>query len=433
LGKSSKSQKKKKAWKNHFPEKRGVHGKLQFLQRPGAWFLAAVLIGVLARAFLVIFTEGTYDVSIWKSHAQGILDHGLTGAYRTSEALNHPPLACWAVTGLLLLSRKIGVPFAIVLRAPLAIIDMGTAFLLGYALRNTRYRWAATALYAIHPLAIILSAYHGNTDCVIAFLLLLSVAFISEDKPIHAALVLGISMWIKLPGLLAAPALALSFRHWRERLRFSAVAAATGILVFVPVLLTDPAILYARVFSYPGFIVQTTAGVRVWGWQNFFGVLQQFPFNWQVSLESMAMWGLDHHRALVLIAILILAWMRRGEQSPAGLGLTIAASYAVVYALSNNWSFQYFAWSIPFWFMAGPVFLVGSSILSGAFIYALYSFDCSSPFLLGNWDFVGHPMWPRYLVVLRDFATLFYMVASTLFLIAALRRGNFWSRTGWNR
>lgn len=398
-----------------------LEGGLQFLQRPGAWLWTLVIAGTLARAFLVVFTEGTYDVSIWKSHAQGVLDHGLVGQYRLSEALNHPPLACWVAAGLLLLSQWTGVPFGIVLRAPLALADVGTAFLLGYVLRRTRYRWAAVGLYAVHPLAIILSAYHGNTDSLIAFFLLLSVALISEERPVMAAMALGVSLWIKLPGLLVAPALALGFTQWRDRLAFGATASLIGVITYIPLLLSDPDILYTRVLSYPGWIIQTTAGIRVWGLQNFLYLLLELPRSWQLTVGSAVIWVFNHNRLAVLLPLSAFAWMRRGEQSAAGLGTTVAGSYAIVYAFSNSWSFQYFAWSIPFWFLTGPTFLVGATLLAGGFIYALYAFDCGSPLLLGAWDFIGHPHWPRYLLLLRDATVVFFFVASVVFLARAAR------------
>ena len=399
-----------------------LEGSLQFLQRPGAWLWVLVSAGILVRAFLVIFTEGTYDVSIWKSHAQGVLDHGLVGQYRVSEALNHPPLACWVAAGLLLLSQWTGVSFGIVLRAPLALADVGTAFLLGYVLRTTRYRWAAVGLYAVHPLAIILSAYHGNTDSLIAFFILLSVALISEERPVMAAVALGVSLWIKLPGLLVAPALALGFKQWRDRFAFGATASLIGVITYIPLLLSDPGILYTRVLSYGGWIIQTTAGIRVWGLQNFLYLLQELPRNWQLPVGSAVIWVFNHNRLAVLLPLTAFAWMRRGEQSAAGLGTTVAASYAIVYAFSNSWSFQYFAWAIPFWFLTGPIFLAGATLLAGGFIYALYAFDCGSPLLLGAWDFVGHPHWPRYLLLLRDTTVVFFFVASVVFLVRAAAR-----------
>ena len=41
---------------------------------------------------------------------------------------------------------------------------------------------------------------------------------------------------------------------------------------------------------------------------------------------------------------------------------------------------------------------------------------CGNPWLLGEWDFVGHPIWPRWLVLLRDAAQLFFYGSAWGFL-----------------
>jgi hypothetical protein len=398
-----------------------LNGRWRFLQTPGTWFWAVVSMGVVLRAYLVLFTQGTYDVDIWLGHAQGVIDKGLVGQYRASAMLNHPPLACWVAALLARISGWTGLPFRILMRAPLALADIGTAFLLGHALRTSRYRWVATALYAINPLAIILSAYHGNTDCLIALLLLACAAQVARDRPTAAGAALAASLWIKLPGLLIAPALALAFPRWRDRLRFAATAAAVGVLPYLPVLFADPAILFLRVFGYSGQIIQTTAGVRVWGWQNFLAPLWKLPPAWQPAIDSLLTYLYEHNTLLLAIPLAALAWMRRGRQDITSLGYTIAGSFAIVYAISNNWSFQYLAWSIPFWFLTGWGFAAAATALPGGYIYALYAFECGNPFLLGPWDFVGHPLWPWYPLVLRDFSTLFFMISAAVFLIRAGR------------
>jgi hypothetical protein len=247
------------------------------------------------------------------------------------------------------------------------------------------------------------------------------VAFSAAGRPVPAAVALGVSAWIKLPGVLAAPALVMGFREPRQRFIFGAVAALTGVLTYVPTLLADPGILYVRVFSYPGQIIQTTAGIRVWGLQNFLDVVRALPDSWQPVVGSAVIWFFQHNRLAVFVPLIAFAWMRRGEQSARGLGWTLAGCYSMVYAFSNNWSFQYFAWSIPFWFLAGRLYLAGATLLAGGYIYALYALDCGNPFLLGTWDFIGHPYWPISLQFLRDAAVLFFLTASLVFLVRAAR------------
>ncbi len=382
------------------------------------WLWVAVGAGILLRAFFVFFTEGTVDVEIWKSHAQGILDNGLIGQYQSSEYLNHPPLACWVASGILRLSQLTGAPFAALFRAPIALVDVGCAFLLGHIFRRTIYRWVVIGLYATHPLAIILSAYHGNTDSLIAFVLLLCVVGISEDQPVLAGVALGVSFWIKLPGLLVAPALTFAFKHWKGRFIFGAMALLVGVLTYIPVLIPDPGIVYTRVFGYQGFPVFTSGGIRIWGWLNFLQFLPIIPVNWQSALFG---WANDHNRLIVLVPLIAFAWMRRGMQSAVAVGTTVAASFAIVYGFTNNWSFQYFAWSIPFWFMVGPTFLMSATLLAGGYIYAVYAFECDNAFLLGTWDFNGHPLWPIFLRRLRDVTVAFFFVTSIVFLWRAIR------------
>ena len=131
--------------------------------------------GLLRTPLLVVFTQGTYDALIWRALAEGIHTHGLLEQYRLSAALNHPPLAAWIATRLLEPGLVTGIPFRILFRVPTALVDLGSVALISRIRRGNRYRWVATGLYAVHPVALIFSAYHGNTDSVIAFFLLLCV------------------------------------------------------------------------------------------------------------------------------------------------------------------------------------------------------------------------------------------------------------------
>jgi hypothetical protein len=96
--------------------------------------------------------------------------------------------------------------------------------------------------------------------------------------------------------------------------------------------------------------------------------------------------------------------------------MTIAAAYTILYGFSNSWAFQYFAWSIPFWFFARKWFLVSASVLAGGYIYSLYWLLCGNPWLLGNWDFIGHPYWPEIVIVFRNLAFLFFFISACIYL-----------------
>jgi hypothetical protein len=398
-----------------------LEGSFEFLQRPGRWLWLLIAAGVVLRALLVVFTQGTYDALIWKALAEGIHTRGLLEQYRISAALNHPPLAAWIATRILDLSIATGIPFRILFRTPTALVDLGSAALLCRILRGNRYRWVAAGLYAVHPVALIFSAYHGNTDSLIAFFLLLCVLSASAGRPVATGCLLGVSLWIKLPGVLAAPALGFAFPRWRDRFVFGASLLVTGALTYIPLLLADPEIVFRRVLSYQGLVILTSAGVRIWGLQNFLYLTGVLPDAWQERLASGVEWWFGHSTLVLLVPLVIFAWLRRREREAIQLGGTLAGCYSIVYALSNFWSFQYLAWSVPLWFLAGGAFAFGASVTAGAYVYAVYAFVCESPFLLGAWDFNGHPEWPWYLELMRDCAVLFFTAASLLFLWRAVR------------
>src|SRR5207248_4283957 len=142
---------------------------------------------------------------------------------------NHPPFISEAEALSVRVSDATGIPFRILLRAPFALLDAGTAFLLLLLLGDCRWRFLAAAAYWLNPLSIIFSAYHGNTDSAIAFFLVLCVWLLSKDKLLAAAITLGGSLWIKLPAVLAIPALLFFIQDWRKRFQFLLVAGVAAL------------------------------------------------------------------------------------------------------------------------------------------------------------------------------------------------------------
>ena len=400
---------------------RQLEGPFAFARERGPWFWLLVAAGVAARAFLVLFTTGTRDVEIWETHARAVLSNGLVGAYQIVPLLNHPPLACWSVAGLLALSDAAGIPFPILLRAPIAAVDLGSVFLLAVLLRDSRYRWLAAGLYAIHPVAILLSAYHGNTDSSIAFFLLLAAISAVRGQAVRTGVAVGASLWIKLPGLLALPALVLSFPRWRDRFACGLAALVSGVATYLPVLAVDPGTLYERVFAYRGQAIHTTAGELIWGPLSLIAPLVELAGPLGPFVVTAARAWYEYDTFVILIPIVALAYLRRGERDAIGIGKTLAASYAVIYGFSTRWAFQYLAWSVPFWLPAGLVYFAGATLLAGTYLYGLYAWLCGDLSLRGYWDFMGHPYWPLALRLVRDAAVLFFMAATCVNLTQAVR------------
>ena len=202
--------------------------------QPIAAFWWAIAIGAALRIYCVVFTNGTGDMDDWEDHAQQVHDRGLIGYYHANSFANHPPFISKVSALILQMSAATGIPFRILFRTPFALLDAGNALLLFLLLPENRWRFFAAACYWLSPAAILISAYHGNTDTAIAFFILLSVWLATKQRIVSSGAALGASLWVKLPGILALPALLIMLRRRRLRGVFLVAAAVVALLTYLP-------------------------------------------------------------------------------------------------------------------------------------------------------------------------------------------------------
>lgn len=389
--------------------------------RPGIWFWFVIPIGAALRLYLVFFTQGTRDVELWQEHASAVRDFGLIGYYHASKEANHPPFISYAESILLRAADAAGVPYRIFLRLPFALLDAATTVFIALVLTGNRRRWLLTALYWVNPLAIILSAYQGNTDSAIPFFLLLCIWLLSKGNLAGAAIALGISLWIKIPGILALPALVLLIQNWSKRLWFVVAAGIVAIISYLPILVADPQIVIANVLGYHGRQIYTTGRIPVWGTKVLLFSFIAPPEKWPEQLHAPVLFLINHSWQLALILALLLVCLRRSNRSVPEVCATIGMLYVVIYGFSDSWAFQYFAWSLPFWFFLPTWFFSSATALGTAYIYSLYWLLCGNAWLLGKWDFAGHPYWPPGLLWIRNVTVLFFFISACVFLTLAAR------------
>lgn len=383
-----------------------THAAVARLRRPGAWLWLAVAVGAAARLYLLGFTEGTFDVAIKHHHGDQVLSLGLLEYYRQSPLFNHPPLMGEAFAGLVTLARASGMPFPVLLRLPFALVDAATALLLLAAFRGDPRRRAVAAAYWLHPLAILFSAYHGNTDSAVAFFALLAVVLAGASRPAAAGAALGLGLWVKLPVLVVAPAIFFALEGRRERLRFGAAAAAAAVPGYLPAAWSDPVLVLQRVAGYPGSGAVTPRGVAIWGIGHVLGLG-----------PGVSAWLEAHNTLLCWIPLFAYAWLRRGRRATREIGATAGGSFLLLYGLTSFWAWQYLAWSIPFWFFLGWRFALPATLLLSGYVYGAYALFTGNPWLQGRWDFVHHAPWPPALDVLRD-ASVLWCLAWGLALLA---------------
>jgi hypothetical protein len=392
-----------------------------FSKRKSA-FWAAMLIGAALRIYCFVFTNGTGDMDDWEDHAQQVRDRGLIGYYHANSFANHPPFISKVGALILQIATATGIPFRILFRAPFALLDAGNAFLLFSLLPESRWRFLATACYWLSPAAILISAYHGNTDTAVAFFLLLTVWLATKQRILSSGAAFGASLWVKLPGILALPALLILFRRWRLRALFLLAASVMALSTYLPALIQDYKIIYANVFGYRGLILQTATGVPLWGPSVLlFSTLAPIQA-WPEKYLRPVLFLLEHSGWIAIAAILLLSWLRRNRAAPQEVCATIGMAYAVLFGFSDYWAFQYFAWALPFWFFLRWWFSIPAVALTSAYLYALHWTFCGNGWLLGRWDFLGHQNLPLPVLAIRNLAVSFFLISACLFLIFSIRR-----------
>jgi hypothetical protein len=372
------------------------------------------VLGALIRLYLVIFTQGTADTPIWHDHAAGVNKLGIMGYYRSNPYANHPPSMFFAASWILKLSEAAGIPFRILFRLPFCFVDAGITVLLIALIMPRTWRFVAGTCYWLHPLSLIYSAYHGNTDIAIPFFLLLSVWFLSKENFMGAAVAAGFGFWIKIPGAPAIPALLILVPTWRKKFIFLCTTGLVAVLPYAPALMQDPDVVYANVFGYRGLMIHTPAHVPLWGVRVLIATFLA-PETVQKHLILVAHLIADSWQ-IGLFLMVFLIWLRRKHRTVPEVCATIGMGYAVLFGIADTFAFQYFAWTVVFWFFCRRWFLVGASVLGGGFIYSLYWLLCGNPWLLGHWNFEGHPYWPPFIIIMRDCAMVFFTASGCWFL-----------------
>jgi len=176
-----------------------------------------------------------------------------------------------------------------------------------------------------------------------------------------------------------------------------------------------------NVFGYRGLILQTSSGDPLWGPSVLlFSTIAPIQ-TWPEKLLRPTLFVLEQSWNIAIVLLVVLVWLRRKRDTAEELGATVAMSYVILLGLSDNWAFQYFAWSMPFWFFLPWRFSIPAISLTSAYLYALNWFLSGSALLQGNWDLGAHPTLPFPLLLLRDVAVAFFMISAFTFLIMATR------------
>jgi hypothetical protein len=303
---------------------------------------ALVVVGIAARFALSWISLGSNDWGTWHWFATLVLISG-PKVYVFDASINHPliPLI-WSGIALALSAIPIGASFAFWFRIPAVLADVGSCILLKRIwttrTNDRRWGWAAAAAMAWNLDAIMIGAYHCNTDSICAFLALLSAYLLDRRRPLGAGLALAAAINVKLVPVLLIPALLSATGGWRGGLRFLGGLACGALPFLIPWLMVREAFVH-NVLSYNPLIGE-------WGIM-FFGMhWNDLPVTAHKALLA-TQWYVANGKRVVLAAAVLVGlislirprWWSVYDRTALGLVLFLV--------LAPGFGFQYTVYAAP--------------------------------------------------------------------------------------
>jgi len=351
--------------------------------------LAAAALAFLFKTALALHTQGTLDAAASADYLARIEQYGGIGVYRIGGAFNNPfnnpPFTIHFLKALGWLTGATGLPFAFWLRFPSILADAFSLYLVWKLLeRSSRLRTDAPALLivlALSPVSVIISGFHGNTDPLMIFFVLLSVYLLETrvgDVSV-AAVAFGLALSFKVAPLIFAPALWFYLPGMRQRIAYFGLAALVFLCGSLPYFLSDPVLVARSVFGYSSIYGH-------WGWTYL--AATWFPDSLQFARPPHGLLGAHAVAAsvgkwsmLVLIAAAAFRFNRREQKPPLALQLGLAT--AIFLFLTPGFGAQYLSWLVPWAIFLGLRAGLLYYVLGGLYLsvsYSCYIYRGAPPF-----------------------------------------------------
>lgn len=316
-----------------------------------------VLVGAIARLLLWWNSIGSNDVVIWYAHAEAIRDYGIAGTYEHVQRFNHPPLVGLYARAVLGMADADVYAFARLIKLP-ALAGEALAMVLLWRFAGCR----VAAVYALLPVPILVSAFHGNTDCLLAALLLGSALAFDRDRYLLAGLLFGAAMNVKVVPLVLVPVVLLAAPSARALVRLGAGLAVGAIPFIPPALSAGPAMIRNMVDYVPN--------------PDNWGVLSVLnPALDQPRLAVVASlardWYVENGRYVILLAIVAVAVLSRLRR-PLPTSAQLAAAIALFLVLAPGFGVQYVAYAVPLLCLVDVKAAVQWGVAAGLFIGCVY-------------------------------------------------------------
>ena len=367
------------------------------------WFLCILFAAALVFALkttLAFRTFGTSDIVTWNQDLQKLDTEGWQALYRDGvdsvspsgasyhyvQVFSHPPFMLHVIPLWGWLARHTGLALGFWVRLTCSLADLGTLLLLCLfraKLPELRIQPAGLLLFAMSPILFMISGFHGNSDPIMMFLVLLSIYFMEIRKQSGwSAAILGLAMGIKVVAVIFAPALLFFNPTIREKLRFLLVTMGVVAVGAFPYVLQNPFLIVQRLSHYSG-------QPQVWGWSSIASAFADSTrYHW--IADAFTSYG----KVLLLLMLVVLSIaMNRDKGRWALFSQCGLLAFFFIFFIPG-FGVQYLAWLVP-WIVVLNVWVIALySVSAGAFLAAVYTHWCRG----FPWDYANAfevPVWSK--------------------------------------
>ena len=262
----------------------------------------------------------------------------------------HPylPFQMYIMGAMATLANATGLPYVVAIKLPAVLADVALTGLIYRAVAaegagGRRGRdWAAylALLYALNPVSLLVSSYHGQFEAITLLLLAAGLLLFERRRVGASGAALGLAVLNKTWPVLFLPVILIRLKSWRARIGYAALAIGIPALAVAAYLLAydaDPAPMLGRALTHrgnPGYwgpsaVLVPAAALRP--------ALQPLAD----ALVAVRNW-------LLLAAVLLTLWWTQ-RQSARDAWLTLLLS---VFAVTVGFGIQWLVWLVPFALLA---------------------------------------------------------------------------------
>src|SRR5713101_4887837 len=305
------------------------------------FIIALALVALTLKLAIADNTIGTNDAVFFYGFAKVLSEHGLEWTYQHSRYFNHPPLTAYYLRGIYALTeqpwcQEIGIHFPFLLRLPGIIADfLVVVVLLRMSKTDLRIPTWALALFALSPVSLMVSGFHGNTDPVMVLLLVCAVWMCLRNRPALAGLFFALSCQIKIVPLLLLPAFVFFWLSQSRARDFLITGMITTCLLWLEPLLNFPTLFAKNVLGYGSYW-------GVWGITYLFRAtgLPEFSRLSFFDLEPAQNIIVTILKIIIVVGALWIAWHRRNARGHAFVE-SIAYTWLVFFIFAPGVGAQY--------------------------------------------------------------------------------------------